>query len=61
MTLSIIAILSGASIAAVFAGGAFFASGMLVHGIVFSAIGAGWLGILYSTLLRMAAAVEVRK
>lgn len=55
MTLSLIALLTGASIAAVFAGGAFFALGMTIHGLAFSGLGAGWLGVLYGTLLRMAA------
>lgn len=49
---TLLALLTAFSTALVFVGGACFAYGFLPAAYVMAAIGAGWLGIVYSSLLR---------
>jgi hypothetical protein len=52
MITTLMGLLTALSAALVFFGGALFAYGMLPLSYIVTAIGAGWLGIIYSSLLR---------
>jgi hypothetical protein len=41
------------SLAAIWLGGVFYATGYMVGAYIATALGAGWLGIIYSALLRL--------
>lgn len=53
MITAFLGVVSSIATALVFAGGAMFAMGYLPAAYLVTAIGAGWLAIIYSALLRM--------